>query len=336
MAEWCRNDHCSDPATACGDLMEDVEAAQSLASEFPDKVRLVRYEDLSLDTLNTVKKILSFLKLPWHSSVQTYIASHTKPVPTPRKVRGKISSSSASDPYSTVRNSTATVMSWVEKMSSSNVTSVQDSCSSPMKALGYKPLDSSNKASVQLEDILVTGDKWRLQRPISQIKSEWQQRTEKVQDYCSKHKLVIPKPPELNDENISQKERDQIKTDYEDLLTYNIVHISGLGLNWCMVPKVASSSMSVLILPYLKKLNVNMKFPYTHLEVWTRAGRLSYSDFVQQRKEGIPSFLITRHPFARIVSAYKNKIENRTKFPDGNAVYDNWSRQMIKLVLVMF
>ena len=31
--------------------MEDVEA-----SEFPDKVRLVRYEDLSLDTLDTVRQ----------------------------------------------------------------------------------------------------------------------------------------------------------------------------------------------------------------------------------------------------------------------------------------
>ena len=145
------------------DLMEDVKAAQSLASEYPDKVRLVRYEDLSLDTLNTVKKILSFLNLPWHSSVQTYIASHTKPGPTPRKVQGKISSNSASDPYSTVRNSTATVMSWLEKMSSEKVTSVQDSCLSPMKALGYKPINSSRKALVKLEDILVTGDKWRLQ-----------------------------------------------------------------------------------------------------------------------------------------------------------------------------
>ena len=154
MAEWCHdNYHCSDPATACIDLMEDVEAAQSLASEFPDKVRLVRYEDLSLDTLDTVKKMLSFLNLPWHSSVQKYIASHTKPEPSP---------SSGPNPYSTVRNSSATVMSWVENMSSSNVTRVQESCSSPMKALGYKPLDSSNKASVQLEDILETGDKWRL------------------------------------------------------------------------------------------------------------------------------------------------------------------------------
>ena len=134
--------------------MDDVEAAQSLASEYPDKVRLVRYEDLSLDTLDIVKKILSFLNLPWHASVEKYIASHTKSVPSP---------SSGPNQYSTVRNSTASVMSWVEKMSSDNVTTVQDSCSSPMKALGYKLLNSSRRISAHLEDIFETGDTWRLQ-----------------------------------------------------------------------------------------------------------------------------------------------------------------------------
>ena len=151
-----------------------------------------------------------------------------------------------------------------------------------------------------------------------------------MRDYCSNHKLIIPKPPELSDQNISQSERDQIQTDYEDWLTHNIVHISGLAMNWCMVPKVASSSVSELILPYLKKLNI--KFPFPQLEVWTRAGRLTYSDFVQQLQAGSPAFLITRHPFARIVSAYKNKIENRTKFRDGNHFYNNWSREIIKCV----
>ena len=57
-------------------------------------------------------------------------------------------------------------------------------------------------------------------------------------------------------------------------------------MNWCMVPKVASSSVSELILPYLKKLNI--KFPFPQLEVWTRAGRLTYSDFVQQLQAGSP------------------------------------------------
>ena len=82
--------------------------------------------------------------------------------------------------------------------------------------------------------------------------------------------------------------------------------------------------------PYLRKLNI--KFPFPQLEVWTRAGRLAYSDFVQQLQAGSPAFLITRHPFARIVSAYKNKIENRTKFRDGNHFYNNWSREIIKCV----
>ena len=176
----------------------------------------------------------------------------------------------------------------------------------------------------------------RVNSQIPQFKSKWQERTEKVQDYCSNHKLILPKPTKLSDKSISQTERDRIQTDYEDWLTHNIVHISGLALNWCMVPKVASGSMSVMILPYLKKLKVNRKFPYSHLEVWTRAGRLSYSNFVQQMREGIPSFLITRHPFARIVSAYRHKIENRTKFQDGNAFYADWSRKIIKSVDQMF
>ena len=163
---------------------------------------------------------------------------------------------------------------------------------------------------------------------IPQFKSEWQHRLEKVRDYCKNHDLIIHEPPELSDENISQIERDQIQTDYEDWLTFNIVHITGLAMNWCMVPKVASSSVSELILPYLKKLN--MKFPFPQLEVWTRAGRLSYADFAQQLQDSQPSLLITRHPFARIVSAFKNKIENRTKFRDGNEFYNNWSTQIIK------
>ena len=157
IAEWCLNDHCSDPATACGDLTDDLEAAQRLAKEFPSKVRLVRYEDLSLNTMDTARDMLRFLNLPWHSSIQRYITSHTKSVK--RKMR---SSNSAPDPYSTVRNSTATVMSWLEILSPYNVTRIQDSCSSPMEALGYKPLNISRQGSLQLEDILVTGDKWRL------------------------------------------------------------------------------------------------------------------------------------------------------------------------------
>ena len=146
--------------------------------------------------------------------------------------------------------------------------------------------------------------------------------------YCNNHNLKLHKPPELADKSRSPIQRGQILTAYEDSLTFNIVHIAGLDMNWCMVPKVASSSIKELILPYLSKLN--QTFPYPQLEVWTRAGRLSHSDFVHQSQNQNPSFLVTRHPFARIVSAYKNKLENRTKFRDGLEFYKIWSKQIIK------
>ena len=128
-----------------------------------------------------------------------------------------------------------------------------------------------------------------------------------------------------------------IEIRYEDFLTFNIVHISGLALNWCMVPKVASSSISELILPYLKKLKRKLPSPHDpQRKVWKRAGHLSHSDFVHQLQRRTPSFLITRHPFARIVSAYKNKIESRKKFRDGNGFYINWSSKIIKSVYMLY
>ena len=149
---------------------------------------------------------------------------------------------------------------------------------------------------------------------------ELSHRTENMLRYCK----TQPKS------NLQKRlKRIQVDDD-EDSLTKNIVHISGLGINWCMVPKVASGSVSRMILPFLKKLDEEREFPYTHLEVWTRAGHLSYSDFVNQSRGKMPAFLITRHPFARVVSAYKNKLEDKTKFQDGQKFFRTWSKKIIK------
>ena len=148
-----------------------------------------------------------------------------------------------------------------------------------------------------------------------QNSSDLSQRTENMLHFCQ----ALPKPY-----------LPKIKARNEDLLTKNIVHISGLGINWCMVPKVASGSMSRMILPFLKKLDEEREFPYTHLEVWTRAGHTSYADFMKQSDDKMPAFLITRHPFARVVSAYKNKLEDKSKFQDGQEFFWSWSKQIIK------
>ena len=104
----------------------------------------------------------------------------------------------------------------------------------------------------------------------------------------------------------------------------NIVNIPGLNLNWCLVPKVASSSISSAILPYLPEVNMTRNITL-HEEVWQRAGRVLFSDFNKSR-----SFLVTRHPFARIASAFRNKLENRTRSQDSEYFYNTYSREIIR------
>ena len=41
-------------------------------------------------------------------------------------------------------------------------------------------------------------------------------------------------------------------------------------------------------------------------------------------------FLIARHPFARIASAYRNKLEDRTSSQDGMYFFNTYSTQIIR------
>ena len=39
---------------------------------------------------------------------------------------------------------------------------------------------------------------------------------------------------------------------WQNQLTSGLVHVPRLGLSWCLVPKVASTSISSLLLPHLR------------------------------------------------------------------------------------
>jgi hypothetical protein len=110
-------------------------------------------------------------------------------------------------------------------------------------------------------------------------------------------------------------------------LMFNIVHIKNLNLNWCLVPKVASTSISSFILSHLPQTNVTKDWPTVHDEVWQRAGHLHLSEYLSNNKT--PSFLITRHPFVWIASAFRNKLENRTRSLDGEYFYQQYSQKII-------
>jgi len=164
ISSWCRQEHCSDPSTSCQDLEDDVISAKMLMSTFPGRVTLIRYEDLSLNTLSTAKKLFEFLNLPWHMSLDRYILSHTRGDKYKKtKIKGRtFAKKPISDPYGTVRNSTAAVLSWSRSLSLTNITRVQDTCLSPMTSLGYKQVNISDPTQVRLEDILLLGNQWSL------------------------------------------------------------------------------------------------------------------------------------------------------------------------------
>ena len=86
---------------------------------------------------------------------------------------------------------------------------------------------------------------------------------------------------------------------WQNQLTSGLVHVPRLGLSWCLVPKVASTSISSLLLPHLRSppsccvtilIHVTLsrssededrEYPFPQLEVWRLAGHLQYHHYLR-------------------------------------------------------
>lgn len=77
--DWCpgRPD-CDHPATLCRDMVSDYEAAKELLDAYPDRLKVVRYEDLSLEPFQGAQDILKFYGLPFDRTVEIFLETHTK------------------------------------------------------------------------------------------------------------------------------------------------------------------------------------------------------------------------------------------------------------------
>jgi len=147
--------------------------------------------------------------------------------------------------------------------------------------------------------------------------TDWRTRIELIKNTCKVTPLHL------------KKQLFQSSSSYNSELMMNMVHIPLLNMNWCLVPKVASSSISSAILPFLPQQNLTMQWTTVHDKVWQRAGHVGLNDYLSSNKSS--SFLVTRHPFTRIASAFRNKLENRTRSHDGDYFYNNYSKKIFKL-----
>merc|ERR1719341_1306062 len=140
---------CSDPRVSCKHLSSDVNASYKLQKKFPGKIKLVRYEDLSLSPERTSRQLLEFLNLPWRDAIGHFIDSHTK---TDLKVR---------QPYGTVRNSSAAVSAWKRSLGFQDVSLIQEECRKPMAALGYSLINNEAQMKSQEPELAMTAhDVW--------------------------------------------------------------------------------------------------------------------------------------------------------------------------------
>lgn len=123
--EWCPGQpDCDDPATLCHDMESDYYAARSLLREYPERLKVIRYEDLSLDPYPMTQAILSFYGLPFDAAVEEFLDSHT------RSDIGGVSS--------TFRDSKSAPFHWINDLSFHEIERIQGSCTEAMRLWGYR------------------------------------------------------------------------------------------------------------------------------------------------------------------------------------------------------
>ena len=150
-----------------------------------------------------------------------------------------------------------------------------------------------------------------------------------MEDQCRAEPVLLPELKHFDEGSVEKKVLEHYRNIHQKHLVLNIVHIPKLNLNWCLVPKVASTSISAAILPHLRLGKESHESRFLQKEVWRRAGHVKYQEY-EAHQNVTPSFLVTRHPFARVASAFRNKLEDKTKSHDGEYFYNIFSKKIIK------
>ncbi|CAG2174582.1 unnamed protein product, partial [Oppiella nova] len=114
--DWCRDD------TTCAEI--DMLCDHHIT--------LVRYEDLSLNAIETAKRLYNKLDLHFNADIESWIESHTN------------DTTKLGNPYSTVRKSKSAVFSWVKRLNATQIDTIQEKCTGVMDYLGYNIIDIKN------------------------------------------------------------------------------------------------------------------------------------------------------------------------------------------------
>uniref|UniRef100_T1JVN3 Sulfotransferase domain-containing protein n=1 Tax=Tetranychus urticae TaxID=32264 RepID=T1JVN3_TETUR len=134
---WCSSDpECIEPKSICQQMREDINTYSRLVKLYPNKLSVIRHEDISMKPEETVQKLYKSLNLPFTDKLKVYLHSHTE-------------NASESDKYSVIKHSKTVVNQWVKQMTKDKIEEVQEYCQDVFKLLGYVNISDEFLSALQ-------------------------------------------------------------------------------------------------------------------------------------------------------------------------------------------
>ena len=124
---WCQEPPCNDVSTLCREMQEDLPLFQQLKEKYPNQYYFLKFEDLTANVEAEAEKLFNFLGLKVTLPVKVFLHTHTR---APKRNKN--------DPYSTSRLSRNISSEWRKKMSTSDISSISNQCSSVLSMLDYE------------------------------------------------------------------------------------------------------------------------------------------------------------------------------------------------------
>ncbi|XP_004926985.1 carbohydrate sulfotransferase 4 [Bombyx mori] len=115
---------CSNAETLCMGMTSDYMAAGRLLKRYPNRLLLLRFEELALNLNSTMQKLLKFLRLEHKQALDEYLNSHTN--------------TEVSGVTSTFRISRDVPFRWKDTLNFEYADRIQATCKGAMKLWGYR------------------------------------------------------------------------------------------------------------------------------------------------------------------------------------------------------
>eukprot|EP00094_Tigriopus_californicus_P010736 TCALIF_10355-PA protein Name:"Similar to Chst1 Carbohydrate sulfotransferase 1 (Mus musculus)" AED:0.10 eAED:0.11 QI:0/0/0/0.5/0/0.5/4/0/399 len=131
---WCDPSNCADVKSVCKRYNQDVESSIDLTSRYPERFKIVRYEDLSLNLNQTVQSVADFLGFPLDQQariIMTFLADHTQSDEVERR-------NVSLNPHSIVRQTSLHTFQWRYSIQPKQLNQTQHLCAKGLSLMGFR------------------------------------------------------------------------------------------------------------------------------------------------------------------------------------------------------